>query len=238
MPSTFWSFALPHLTAHERDRFHGLQLVRTDYGRGRALLRAALNERSLERYLLVWLNAPQLREAYASDAVLRDPEATNLLPSIAAGLAAILFAVPVDVSRLDGRIGGGFETPEPIIVAPPRTQLVRAMPARRRQLVSFEPQTGDGELMATASTTDSDAEPMLDGSPRTLSSMCLINGRKPAVVVPPMAAAGAVGTGGSWQSTQTPLVAVRPFEAVFDMQPELPSEIVEVPRVVATETAG
>lgn len=67
---TFWSFALPNLTAHERERFRTLQLVHTDYARGRALLRAALNERSLERYVLVWLNAAQLPASYEPHAVI------------------------------------------------------------------------------------------------------------------------------------------------------------------------
>lgn len=232
LPATFWSFALPHLTAHERERFHRLQNVRTDHGRGRALLRAALNERSLERYVLVWLNAPQLTVAYAANAVLRDPEATNLLPSIAAGLAAILFAVPVDVARLDGRIGGigAAEAAEPIIVAPPRTQLVRAKPARRRQLVSFEATAEDGGVVAAATANDSGADAIVvAGSPRTLSSMCLIDGGEQRKPIAPMAVAAPADVSGPMQ--QSRMGPVRPFEAVFDMQPELPSEIWEVPRV-------
>jgi len=39
------------LTKHEVDRFIMLKNIDTDSGRGRAWLRAALNEHSLERYM-------------------------------------------------------------------------------------------------------------------------------------------------------------------------------------------
>lgn len=52
----------------------------------RALIRAALNERSLERYILSWLgDANGLNNYYESWALIRDNEASNLMPSIAAG---------------------------------------------------------------------------------------------------------------------------------------------------------
>lgn len=60
--------------------------VLTDQGKVRALIRAALNERALERYILIWLSdANGLAVRYETWAFLRDNEATNLLPSIAAG---------------------------------------------------------------------------------------------------------------------------------------------------------
>lgn len=58
----------------------------TDLGKVRALLRAALNERALERYISTWLSdAKGLEIRFESWALLRDSEASNLLPSIAAG---------------------------------------------------------------------------------------------------------------------------------------------------------
>jgi sorting nexin-29 len=52
----------------------------------RALVRAALNERALERYILIWLSdASSLEIKFEPWAFMRDNEATNLLPSIAAG---------------------------------------------------------------------------------------------------------------------------------------------------------
>lgn len=63
-----------------------LKIVHTDHGKVRALIRAALNERSLERYILSWLgDANGLNNYYESWALIRDNEASNLMPSIAAG---------------------------------------------------------------------------------------------------------------------------------------------------------
>lgn len=60
--------------------------VYTDQGKVRALIRAALNERALERYILTWLSDTNgLLLRYESWALVRDNEASNLLPSIAAG---------------------------------------------------------------------------------------------------------------------------------------------------------
>lgn len=67
---------------------HTLIAVYTDQGKVRALIRAALNERALERYILTWLSDTDgLLLRYESYALVRDNEAANLLPSIAAGNA-------------------------------------------------------------------------------------------------------------------------------------------------------
>lgn len=61
-------------------------VVYTDHGKVRALIRAALNERAMERYILIWLSdANGLSSYFESWALIRDTEASNLLPSIAAG---------------------------------------------------------------------------------------------------------------------------------------------------------
>lgn len=60
--------------------------VCTDHGKVKALIRAALNERALERYILTWLSdATGLKTYFESWALIRDNEASNLLPTIAAG---------------------------------------------------------------------------------------------------------------------------------------------------------
>lgn len=66
--------------------------VYTDNGKVRALIRAALNERSMERYILMWLgDANGLSTHFESWALIRDTEASNLLPPIAAGEFGPLF---------------------------------------------------------------------------------------------------------------------------------------------------
>lgn len=45
----FWPFVKHHLTKHEQERYAVLRNIWTDIGRGRAWIRSALNERSLER---------------------------------------------------------------------------------------------------------------------------------------------------------------------------------------------
>lgn len=222
---TFWSFALPYLTSHERERFCTLQNVATDVGRGRALLRAALNERSLERYMLVWLNAPELQTSYEPWSALRVRETNTLLPSITADLATILFAVVVDNAALNSRLVGEesvAQRSEPIIVAPPPSRIVRAVPVRRRHLVSFGE---DAELSDDASLVQGVVA--IAGSPgRTLSSMCL---KQPD-------AQGTLSSASAIQEcAKKPDDITRPgpnapshqYEAVFGLLPELPSEIVE-----------
>lgn len=89
------------MSKHEAERFLLLHNVRTDPGRGRAWLRAALNEHSLERYIHVILSLDNLHEFYEDDSFLRDCELSSILPQTAAGLGSILFALMVDNPELD-----------------------------------------------------------------------------------------------------------------------------------------
>lgn len=74
-------FYLNHLIMN-----HNWSAVTTDLGKTRSLIRAALNERCLERYILTWLTDKKGLEArFESWSLLRDSEASNLLPSLAAG---------------------------------------------------------------------------------------------------------------------------------------------------------
>lgn len=83
--TTFWDFAYNNLSQQERERFSTLRHVWTDSGKVRALIRALLNERSFERYILIWLNDVNLTNSFEDWAFLRDFEVQNLLPSIASG---------------------------------------------------------------------------------------------------------------------------------------------------------
>ena len=47
----FWFYVKEVLSKHELQRFYSLRHITLDVGRGRAWLRCALNEHSLERYL-------------------------------------------------------------------------------------------------------------------------------------------------------------------------------------------
>ncbi len=93
--TTFWDFAYNNLSQQERERFSTLRHVWTDSGKVRSLIRALLNERSFERYILIWLNDPNLANSFEDWAFLRDSEVQNLLPSIAAGkrMSVILISI-------------------------------------------------------------------------------------------------------------------------------------------------
>ena len=45
----FWPFVSKHLTKHELERYNVLKHIWTDIGRGKAWIRSALNEKSLEK---------------------------------------------------------------------------------------------------------------------------------------------------------------------------------------------
>ncbi|XP_012530220.1 sorting nexin-29 isoform X2 [Monomorium pharaonis] len=97
----FWPCIKDQLTWHEQERFSMLRKVQTDYGRGRAWLRAALNEKSLERHLHAIINPSTLSPFYEEWAFLLDQEKSCVLPNVAAGLGTILFAIRTDNEELD-----------------------------------------------------------------------------------------------------------------------------------------
>ncbi|KAG8224704.1 hypothetical protein J437_LFUL006091, partial [Ladona fulva] len=149
----FWPYVREQLTNHERERFAlCLRHVGTDVGRGRAWLRSSLNERSLERisHSLIWPAPPSLSDQfYHSWAFMRDEERAGVLPTAAAGLASIVFAISIDNNDLDRlpRIESGALSPlsgsprlsEPVIPAPSGK---RHAEKRRRKpplhVISFE----------------------------------------------------------------------------------------------------
>uniref|UniRef100_A0A8C8E0R4 Sorting nexin 29 n=1 Tax=Oryzias sinensis TaxID=183150 RepID=A0A8C8E0R4_9TELE len=101
---TFWFYVKEHLNRHELQRFYSLRHISSELGRGRAWLRCALNEHSLERYLHSLLaDRPRLGSVYYEDwAFVLDEERASMLPTMAAGLNSILFAINIDNSDLNG----------------------------------------------------------------------------------------------------------------------------------------
>ncbi|XP_027144971.1 sorting nexin-29 isoform X2 [Larimichthys crocea] len=107
---TFWFYVKEHLNRHELQRFYSLRQISSELGRGRAWLRCALNEHSLERYLHTLLaDRPRLGTYYEDWAFILDEERASMLPTMAAGLNSILFAINIDNSDLNGGVtrGGG-----------------------------------------------------------------------------------------------------------------------------------
>ncbi|XP_035211143.1 sorting nexin-29-like [Stegodyphus dumicola] len=93
----FWQMVRIILNKHEYERYMLLKNIHTDIGRGRAWLRSALNENSLERYMHMMLaDISQIRNFYEDWAFLMDEERSSMLPMMAAGLGSILFAISID----------------------------------------------------------------------------------------------------------------------------------------------
>lgn len=105
---TFWFYVKEHLNRHELQRFYSLRNITSELGRGRAWLRCALNEHSLERYLHMLLaDRVRLSAFYEDWAFVLDEERASMLPTMAAGLNSILFAINIDNTDLNGQIRGG-----------------------------------------------------------------------------------------------------------------------------------
>jgi len=102
-----WRIMRTILNKHEYERYLMLANVTNDTGRGRAWLRSVLNEQSLERYLHMLLGDQiRLKEFYEEWAFMRDQERSSMLPSMAAGLCSIRFALKVDNAALNGEDSG------------------------------------------------------------------------------------------------------------------------------------
>lgn len=101
----FWQNVKEHMTKHELQRFLLLKSVNTEMGRGRAWLRASLNEHSLERYMHMIIEKDDILSQYYEDwAFLRDQERSSMLPNMAAGLGSILFALTIDSAEINAPI--------------------------------------------------------------------------------------------------------------------------------------
>ncbi|XP_054445565.1 sorting nexin-29 [Pteronotus mesoamericanus] len=100
----FWFYVKEVLSKHELQRFYSLRHITSDVGRGRAWLRCALNEHSLERYLHMLLaDRSRLSTFYEDWSFVMDEERSSMLPTMAAGLNSILFAINIDNKDLNGQ---------------------------------------------------------------------------------------------------------------------------------------
>lgn len=100
----FWFYVKEVLNKHELQRFYSLHHITADVGRGRAWLRCALNEHSLERYLHMLLaDRARLSTFYEDWSFVMDEERSSMLPTMAAGLNSILFAINIDNRDLNGQ---------------------------------------------------------------------------------------------------------------------------------------
>ncbi|XP_064478663.1 sorting nexin-29-like isoform X2 [Ornithodoros turicata] len=100
--AVFWHFVRTHLTRHELERYLVLKHVVSDQGRGRAWLRSALNEHSLERYMHMLVADPvHISQFYEDWSFLMDQERSSMLPTMSAGLGSILFAINIDNPALN-----------------------------------------------------------------------------------------------------------------------------------------
>ncbi|NWY05937.1 SNX29 protein, partial [Nothoprocta ornata] len=100
----FWYYVKEVLNKHELQRFYSLKAITTDIGRGRAWLRCALNEHSLERYVHMLLaDKNRLSVFYEDWSFMMDEERSSMIPTMAAGLNSILFAINIDNKDLNGQ---------------------------------------------------------------------------------------------------------------------------------------
>ncbi|KAJ8932768.1 hypothetical protein NQ314_014470 [Rhamnusium bicolor] len=147
---TFWPFVKKHLTKHEQERYSVLKQIWTDTGRGKAWIRSALNERSLERYILY----PLFSQVFC--------------------LGPILFAVSIDKPELNSgitlnRLEAFKNKVEPIIEVPiPENKDKKEKSKRKvaRQFISFD---DDDSILSTSvpsssSSTASDSNSIGESS--------------------------------------------------------------------------
>lgn len=111
--------------------------VWTPRGKTKALIRAAFNERSLERYVLMWLSDPILSSVFEPWSLMLNKESSSLLPSLAAGLSAILFAVAVDTPDINVTKTGIKKT-EPVVFAPAPVGPTKKKIAIKRQILTTD----------------------------------------------------------------------------------------------------
>lgn len=174
----FWPCIKDQLTWHEQERFDILGKVHTDYGRGRAWLRAVLNERSLERHLLAIINPDTLSPFYEEWAFLLDQEKSSVLPNVAAGLGTILFAIRVDNEELDHIKGKDMDRnkgaqSEPVISTLIPDPLVSEQEKRKKKvptrIISFDDDNEEEEHTEEIKTSIS-APPTCRNSPTAVST--------------------------------------------------------------------
>lgn len=168
--NSLWSYACLHLTKHEKERFKILSNINTPLGYFRAFLRAALNERSLERYLLCWVSHGLVMEYYDEGALVRDSQIATQLPSLASGLSSILFALSIDRPELNESQQTN-QTTKPELVIPLPLPVKSSTNMKRkplRQVISFDKneQLNDKTVKANNSNIQTD-NPSWNSAPTT-----------------------------------------------------------------------
>lgn len=150
--SSFWEFCQKFLTPHEKERFEKLKQVWTNQGKGRSFVRAALNEHSLQRYILTWLSEYQiLRSYYSHWSVMLDDKMSKSLPDMIKSLDDVLFALSVDKTELNVALKTisaqqYVVKEEPLIFAPKPVKVEQKM---KRKLTAVE-----RPIASTSSTDD------------------------------------------------------------------------------------
>ncbi|XP_061712212.1 sorting nexin-29-like [Cydia pomonella] len=137
--NSLWSYTCLHLTKHEKERFKILSNINTPLGYFRAFIRAALNERSLERYLQSWVAHGLLMEYYEEGALVRNNELAYQLPNMASGLSTILFALSIDRAELNETQQANQSNKAELVIslpAPVKPSNVKRKPLR--QVISFD----------------------------------------------------------------------------------------------------
>ncbi|MGH0118766.1 UNVERIFIED_CONTAM: hypothetical protein FKN15_062228 [Acipenser sinensis] len=156
---SFWFYVKEHLNRHELQCFYSLHSITTEVGRGRAWLRCALNEHSLERSLHTLLSDRTRLGAYYEDwAFIIDEERASMLPTMAAGLNSILFAIQIDNMDLNGQ---NRAAPSVSHLLKESTQGVSSLWKESTQGVS----TLLREISTTASTINSNTWPEQEADP-------------------------------------------------------------------------
>lgn len=83
----FWCFIKEILKESELERFYSLTSINNEYGRGKAWLRASINERCLEKYMILCISNNELINKFYEDwAFMKNYEKNAILPNIAAGV--------------------------------------------------------------------------------------------------------------------------------------------------------
>eukprot|EP00056_Hartaetosiga_gracilis_P000844 m.40842 g.40842 ORF g.40842 m.40842 type:complete len:1172 (+) comp10383_c0_seq1:31-3546(+) len=105
----YFPFVKQFCRKDEITALQSLKVVKTNRGRGRAFIRNALNERSLESYFLNFIsNASLLNKYYDKNAFLRRKDDMDVIATILSGLESLQFFLPLDVSGLDPVKGAGL----------------------------------------------------------------------------------------------------------------------------------
>ncbi|XP_076458398.1 sorting nexin-29-like [Babylonia areolata] len=178
---TFWQYVKEHLTKHEIQRFNALRQINSDIGRGRAWLRACLNEHSLERYMHMLIEKEDLISQYYHEwAFMCDQERNSMLPTMSAGLGSVLFAITIDRaelnqpynSRLRVNSGGEISVPGTVddeprpVIAGDSSPIVKKKEKKKKKkmvnVVNFDDNNSDPKPRRHSASKRPDDKPLSD----------------------------------------------------------------------------